>query len=79
VGTRFRGRQTADLRRLKLLNIVDEHTREALAMDADRPITADKVVARLERLVTERGAPEFIGMDNGPEMIAWVLRVWCRL
>ena len=71
--------ETADLRRLKLLNIVDEHTREALAMDVDRSITGDDVVTCLDRLVTQRGAPGFIRMDNGPEMIAWVLRDWCRL
>jgi len=71
--------ETADLRRLKLLNIVDEHTREALAMDVDRSITGDDVVTVLEHLVTERGAPLFLRMDNGPELIAWILRDWCRL
>jgi putative transposase len=78
-GLDFEFDETADLRRLKLLNIVDEHTREALAMDVDRSITTDKLVAVLDGLVAERGAPEFIRMDNGPEMIAWVLRDWCRL
>ena len=78
-GLDFEFDETADLRRLKLLNIVDEHTREALAMDVDRSITGDDVVAVLERLVTERGAPLFIRMDNGPELIAWILRDWCRL
>jgi putative transposase len=78
-GLDFEFDETADLRRLKLLNIVDEHTREALAMDVDRSITAHKVVAVLDRLVAERGTPWFIRMDNGPEMIAWVLRDWCRL
>jgi len=78
-GLDFEFDETADLRMLKLLNIVDEHTREGLAMDVDRSITADKVVACLERLIAERGVPGFIRMDNGPEMIAWVLRDWCRL
>jgi putative transposase len=78
-GLDFEFDETSDLRMLKLLNIVDEHTREALAMDVDRSITADKVVDCLERLIAERGAPEFIRMDNGPEMIAWVLRDWCQL
>jgi putative transposase len=78
-GLDFQFDETADLRRLKLLNIVDEHTREALAMDVARSITADDVIAALERLVTQRGAPGFIRMDNGPELIAWALRDWCRL
>ncbi|MCH8130904.1 MAG: IS3 family transposase [Acidobacteria bacterium] len=75
----FQFDETADLRRLKLLNIVDEHTREALAMDVDRSITADQVVGCIERLVAARGAPRHLRMDNGPELIAWALRDWCRL
>jgi putative transposase len=78
-GLDFEFDETADLRRLKLLNIVDEHTREALAMDVARSITGSDVVAVLDRLVAQRGAPGFIRMDNGPEMIAWVLQDWCRL
>ena len=78
-GLDFQFDETADLRRLKLLNIVDEHTREALATDVARSITADHVVAVLERLVAARGAPGYIRMDNGPELIAWTLRDWCRL
>ena len=78
-GLDFQFDETADLRRLKLLNIVDEHTREALAMDVDRSMGADKVVACIERLVVERGAPRHLRMDNGPELIAWALRDWCRL
>ena len=41
--------------------------------------TADDVVAIIERLVAERGAPGHLRMDNGPELIAWALRDWCRL
>ena len=78
-GLDFQFDETADLRRIKLLNIVDEHTREALATDVARSIVADDVVDVLERLVAERGAPGFIRMDNGPELIAWALRDWCRL
>jgi putative transposase len=75
----FQFDETADQRRLKMLNIVDEHTREALAMDVDRSMGADQVVAVIERLVHQRGAPRFLRMDNGPELIAWTVRDWCRL
>jgi putative transposase len=78
-GLDFEFDETADLRRLKLLNIVDEHTREALAMDVDRSITANDIVTCLDRLAAQRGAPQFIRMDNGPELIAWALRDWYRL
>jgi transposase InsO family protein len=48
--------QTQDGRRLKLLNVVDEHTREALIIEVNRRIDADATVKVLDRLVTERGA-----------------------
>ena len=75
----FQFDQTADGRALKLLNIVDEFTREALVMLVERSIDADTVVATLERLVAERGAPEHLRCDNGPEMTAHALRDWCEL
>jgi putative transposase len=75
----FQFDQTADGRALKLLNIVDEFTREALVMLVARSIDADTVVATLERLVAERGAPELLRMDNGPEMTAHALQDWCVL
>jgi transposase InsO family protein len=71
--------QTQDGRRLKLLNVVDEHTREALAIAVDRRIDADATVEVLDRLVSERGStPGFIRCDNGPELTANALRDWCR-
>jgi putative transposase len=71
--------QTTDGRRLKLLNVVDEHTRQALAIQVDRRIDADATVATLERLVAERGTvPGCIRCDNGPELTANALRDWCR-
>jgi len=75
----FQFDETADYRRLKLTNIVDEHTREALAMRVGRTCDADQVVAVIETLVAQRGAPAHLRMDNGPELIAWALRDWCRL
>ena len=74
----FQFDQTAEGRALKLLNIVDEFTREALVMLVARSIDADRTVSELERLVAERGAPEHLRMDNGPEMTADALRDWCE-
>jgi transposase InsO family protein len=75
----FQFDETADQRRLKLLNVVDEHTRKALRMDVDRSITADGVVDAIEALTRQRGVPGYLRMDNGPELCAWALRDWCRL
>jgi putative transposase len=56
--------QTEDGRRLKLLNVVDEHTREALTIEVNRRIDADTTVKVLDRLVVERGRPPlFIRCD----------------
>ena len=71
--------ETVDGRRLKLANIVDEHTREALAMRVGRRCTADDLVNVLDDVVAERGAPAHLRADNGPELIAWALREWWRL
>ena len=70
---------TVDGRTLKLLNIIDEFTRECLAIDIDRSIDADQVVAVLDRLVIERGGPPvYVRFDNGPEFVAHAVADWCR-
>ena len=71
--------ETSDRRRIKLCNIVDEHTREALAIRVDRTCTAEDVIAIIQDLVLVRGAPRHLRADNGPELIAWALRDYCRL
>jgi putative transposase len=75
----FQFDQTACGRALKLLNIVDEFTRESLVMLVERSIDADTVLTTLQRLCGERGAPELLRCDNGPEMTAHALRDWCVL
>jgi putative transposase len=70
---------TSDGRTLKLLHVVDEYTREALAMRVARSIDADYTTRVLDQIVRERGAgPELVRMDNGPEMTANALGDWCR-
>jgi putative transposase len=68
--------QTSDGRRLKLLCVVDEFTRECLAIHVARNIGALEVIAVLEGLVKERGAPKHLRSDNGPEFIAGAVRRW---
>lgn len=75
----FQADQTADGRPLRLVNIIDEHTREALVMHAGRSMNADQTVAQLEALIATRGrAPRFLRVDNGPELTSHALRDWCR-
>jgi len=74
----FQFDQAVNGRAIKLLNIVDEFTREALAMHVATSITADDTVGMLDRLARERGAPKHVRCDNGPELTAHALRDWCR-
>ena len=74
----FQFDQTADGRTIKLLNVIDEFTREALCIEVDRSIDADKVVDVLDRLPKERRAPNFLRFDNGPEFVAHAVNDWCR-
>jgi putative transposase len=74
----FQFDQTADGRMLKLLNVIDEFSREALAVVTERSIDADGVVATLERLAKEHGPPRYVRFDNGPEFIAYAVADWCR-
>ena len=69
---------TADGRRLKFLNVIDEHSRLCLAIRVARRCKAKDVVAVLEELTSVYPAPTFIRSDNGPEFIAQALRDWCE-
>ena len=66
--------QTRDGRPLKFLPIEDEYTRECLAIEVARSITAKDVIQTLAYLFEVRGAPKYIRSDNGPEFIAQAIR-----
>jgi transposase InsO family protein len=68
--------RTDDGRRLKMLAIMDEYTRECLSIEAERSIAARDVVKVLAKLFEERGEPAFIRSDNGPEFVAKVVKQW---
>lgn len=68
--------RTADGRPLKWLTLVDEYTRECLALEVARGITARRAAEVLAGVVRERGAPVHLRSDNGPEFIACAMRLW---
>lgn len=57
-------------KRFRTLNIIDEGTRECLAIEVDTSLPAERVRRVLERLRMERGLPKQIRVDNGPELIS---------
>jgi len=71
--------QTEDGVKLKILTVLDEFTRESLAIEPGRSIRARDVIAVLEYLFLVRGAPKFIRSDNGPEFIADAIEKWLNI
>ena len=68
--------RTSDGRPLRLLTVMDEYSRECLAIDVGRRITSDDVLERLTELFVRRGVPAYVRSDNGPEFTATVVREW---
>jgi putative transposase len=63
-------------RRIRLLAVVDAVTREALAIEVDTSLPGERVVRVLEQLATDRGVPNAIVLDNGPELTGRALDQW---
>jgi putative transposase len=61
---------------LKCLTVTDEWTKEGLAIEVDGRIRSGRVIEVLSRLVTERGAPQYLRSDNGPEFVSRALLEW---
>lgn len=70
--------RTRDGRAIRLLAIMDEYSRECLAIDVRRRIRSDDVLERLAELFVIHGVPEHIRSDNGSEFTAKALREWLR-
>lgn len=70
--------QTTDGRRLKFLCVVDEFTRECLALEVRRSFRAQEVIAVLTGLIARRGAPAHLRSDNGPEFVAQAVQAWLQ-
>ena len=68
--------RTADGKAFRMLTIIDEYTRECLAILVQRSLTSEDVIDQLFTLFILRGIPEHIRSDNGPEFTAKVVRKW---
>ena len=69
---------TMDCRSLKWLTLVDEYTRECLALRVARSIKAQDAIDILAEVFAMRGVPEHLRSDNGPEFIAMAMRDWLK-
>ena len=70
--------QLSDGRSYRLLNIIDDFNREALAMEVDLSLPAERVVRALDQVIEWRGKPSAIRSDNGPEYVGTTLTNWAQ-
>ena len=70
--------RTHDGRAFRLLTVLDEYTRECLAMDVKRRMNHQNVLDQLTELFVDRGVPDYIRSDNGPEFTAQAVRDWLK-
>ena len=66
----------ANGQQLKCLTIIDEYTRECLAIDVAGSIRSSRVIDVLSRLISQHGTPRYIRSDNGPEFVSAALLTW---
>ena len=64
--------------RLRLLSVVDEYTRECLAIEVGRHFTGGRVVEVLRDLFAIRGRPGYLRSDNGPEFASRAIKRWLK-
>jgi len=72
----FQFDSTTDGRPVKIVSVVDEHTRECHGGLVERSITADKLIDELDRLADQRGYPTVLRCDNGPELACTAMAEW---
>jgi putative transposase len=74
----FMSDSLVDGRKFRLLNIIDDFNRESLAIEVDTSLPSLRVIRVLEHLISKRGKPANIRVDNGPEFISHKLQQWCE-
>ena len=72
----FVAQRLADGRWIRVLTVVDQFTRECLALFADVCLSGEKVAVVLDKVVAERGAPQSITVDNGTEFASKAMDIW---
>ena len=65
-------------RRFRTFNLIDDCTREVLAIEIDTSLSSKRIIRTLERVILDRGKPNIIRIDNGPEFTSKDLELWAR-
>ena len=72
----FVSARTYDGRAVRMLNLIDEHTRECLPIRSECRWSSARVIEALADVMVRKGIPEYLRSDNGPEFVAKELRKW---
>ena len=68
--------QLQDGRSMRLFNVIDDFNREALGIEVDFSLPAERVVRSLDQIIAWRGKPAVIWADNGPELVSGRQMEW---
>ncbi len=68
-----------DGRKFRTFNVVDDYNREALAIEVDLNLPAQRIIRVLDRLTAWRGFPPQLRMDNGPELVSVAMANWAEI
>jgi putative transposase len=74
----FMSDSLVDGRKIRTLNIIDDCNREALAIEIDTSLSSKRVIRVLNKVIAQRGKPQMIRVDNGPEFTSKDLDLWAR-
>jgi putative transposase len=67
-----------DGRRFRVFTLVDDYTRECLALVADTSLSGARIARELDAVIVQRGAPRMIVLDNGTELTSMAILKWCQ-
>lgn len=65
-------------RKFRTFNVMDDCTREVLAIEIDTLLTSKRVIRTLNRVIEQRGTPKTVRSDNGPEFTSNDFEIWCK-
>lgn len=65
-------------RKFRTFNVIDDCTREVLAIEVDTSLSSKRIIRTLERIIQQRGTPQAVRTDNGPEFTSHHFEGWCR-
>ena len=74
----FMSDSTVQSRKFRTFHVMDDCSREALAIEVDTSLSGKRIIRTLERIIENRGKPRAVRTDNGPEFTSKEFELWCK-